>query len=181
MPRSVLWSSPNQSPTHLRRSLACSFLPLVTRPTCVAHSSLLPITRYVAIVKYGCCKSRSGYCTYCIFCKCQRYVANVCLKCFIYFRHMLQQVFYLDVAYVSHICFKCLSRCCIYFTHMLRVFYLDVTIVCFKYFICVRHMLHPSVSYYKYLSHPFLRTKIECIKDSCAPQDMIAHTSRQIT
>jgi hypothetical protein len=31
------------------------------------------------------------------------------------------------------------------------------------------------------LSHPFLRTKIGCIKYSCAPQVMIAHISRQIT
>jgi hypothetical protein len=31
------------------------------------------------------------------------------------------------------------------------------------------------------VSHPFLRTKIGCIKYSCAPQDMIAHISRQIT
>jgi hypothetical protein len=31
------------------------------------------------------------------------------------------------------------------------------------------------------LSHPFLRTKIGCIKYSCAPQDVIAHISRQIT
>jgi ATP-dependent DNA helicase PIF1 len=27
------------------------------------------------------------------------------------------------------------------------------------------------------LSHPFLRTKIGCIKDSCAPQETVAHIS----
>jgi hypothetical protein len=31
------------------------------------------------------------------------------------------------------------------------------------------------------VSHPFLRTKIGCIKDSCAPQETIAHISWQIT
>jgi hypothetical protein len=31
------------------------------------------------------------------------------------------------------------------------------------------------------LSHPFLRTKIGCIKDSCAPQEPVAHISWQIT
>jgi hypothetical protein len=31
------------------------------------------------------------------------------------------------------------------------------------------------------VSHPFLRTKIGCIKDLCAPQEMVAHISRQIT
>jgi hypothetical protein len=28
-----------------------------------------------------------------------------------------------------------------------------------------------------FLSHPFLRTKIGCIKDSCAPQETVAHIS----
>jgi hypothetical protein len=28
-----------------------------------------------------------------------------------------------------------------------------------------------------YLSHPFLRTKIECIKDSCAPQETVIDIS----
>jgi hypothetical protein len=27
------------------------------------------------------------------------------------------------------------------------------------------------------VSHPFLRTKIGCIKDSCAPQEIVAHIS----
>jgi hypothetical protein len=27
------------------------------------------------------------------------------------------------------------------------------------------------------VSHPFLRTKIGCIKDSCAPQETVAHIS----
>jgi hypothetical protein len=51
-----------------------------------------------------------------------------------------------DVAMVAHVCCKslfpmfhlffkrmlqvCLFRCCIYFTHMLRVLYLDVAYVC---------------------------------------------------
>ena len=69
------------------------------------------------------------------FCMCfQCDVASVLKKMFLgdskknIFRRMLQQVFYLDVAYVSHICCKCfirmlhmfhthaasvLSRCCI--------------------------------------------------------------------
>jgi hypothetical protein len=70
------------------------------------------------------------------------YVARVLKKNV--FSHMLQQVFYPDVAYVSHIYYKCfiwmlhifhthvasvLSECCICFTHMLQVFYLDVVYV----------------------------------------------------
>jgi hypothetical protein len=34
------------------------------------------------------------------------------------------------VAMVVHVCCKCLSRCCICFTHMLQIFYLDVAYVC---------------------------------------------------
>jgi hypothetical protein len=52
-----------------------------------------------------------------------------------YFRNMLQQVF--------------LCGCCISFTHMLQVFYLNIAYVShicynciFKCFICVRYMLH---------------------------------------
>jgi hypothetical protein len=43
------------------------------------------------------------------------------------------------------------------------------------------HLAKIQFEYFMMLSHPFLRTKIGCIKDSCVPQDMIAHTSRQIT
>jgi hypothetical protein len=44
------------------------------------------------------------------------YVANVCSQCFIcVFRRMLQE---------------CLSECCICFTHMLEMFYVDVAYVC---------------------------------------------------
>jgi hypothetical protein len=44
------------------------------------------------------------------------YVTKVCYQCFIcVFGHMLQM---------------CLSGCCIYFTHMLHVFYPDVAYVC---------------------------------------------------
>jgi hypothetical protein len=46
-------------------------------------------------------------------------LVHVCCKCLflihLFFRHMLQ---------------VCLSICCICFTHMLRVFYLDVAYVC---------------------------------------------------
>jgi hypothetical protein len=84
---------------------------------------------YVASVLCGCCKSESGCCT------CLAYVASVSdvcskcsSKCFICFRRMLLQVFsccklqpfYLDIAYISHICCKCVQNissvsdiCCI--------------------------------------------------------------------
>ena len=81
-------------------------------------------------------------------------LANVGFKCFRCFRGMLQ-VFYIDVAKVDrdvpyvvmvvHVCckrmflmfhlfFRCmlqvfLSGCCICFTHMLQVFYLNVAYV----------------------------------------------------
>jgi hypothetical protein len=82
------------------------------------------------------------------------YVAIICFKCFSCFRGILQG-FYMDVvkvdrvvAYVAmvvHLCCKrlfsmyhlffrhilqvCLSECCIYFTHMLQMIYLDVAYV----------------------------------------------------
>jgi hypothetical protein len=93
---------------------------------------------YVSSVLYECCKSTSGCCIYC----------NGCIR-------MLQ----VSVPSVSSLFFRrmlqvCLSGCSIYFTHMLQVFYLDVTFVCnsfkvflsvfasasdvcFKYFICI--------------------------------------------
>jgi hypothetical protein len=65
-----------------------------------------------------------------------------CSKCFIWMLHMFH-------TYVASV----LSECCIYFTHMLRVFYLDVAYVShiccnimFQMFICVRRILHLSVS-----------------------------------
>jgi hypothetical protein len=53
-----------------------------------------------------------------------RYVARVCSKCFIYcFRRKLQ---------------VCLSRCCICFTHMLPIFYLDVAYACNDFQVFIR-------------------------------------------
>ena len=54
----------------------------------------------------------------------QTYVATSVLSgCCICFTHMLQlHMFHTHVASI-------LSRCCIYFTHMLQVFYLDVAYV----------------------------------------------------
>jgi hypothetical protein len=100
--------------------------------------------RYVAIVSYGCCKSRSDTCFKCFRDMTQAFIQNissipdVCCK-----------RFDLDAAYVSHIycnnmfqmyhlflvlrCSKCfrvasvLSRCCIYFTYMLQVYITDVS------------------------------------------------------
>jgi hypothetical protein len=72
------------------------------------------------------------------FCLFQWYVAYVLKNVSSVFRRMLQQVFYLDVAYVSH-------TCCKYFIWILHMFHTYVALVCFKYFICVRCMLHPSV------------------------------------
>ena len=82
------------------------------------------------------------------------HVASVYFKYFKFFRGMFQ-VFHTDVAKIDrdvahvaivvHICCKCLflmfhlffytyvaslSGCCIYFTHILQVFYLDVAYVC---------------------------------------------------
>ena len=62
------------------------------------------------------------------------YVAIVCPQCFIcFFRRMLQ---------------ACLSGCCICFTHMLQVFYLDVVYVCnyFQLFLQVFQMHVSNVS-----------------------------------
>jgi hypothetical protein len=69
---------------------------------------------------YGCCKNRSGCCICCNDCTrmLQTSVSNVssafsdvCCKCV-----------YLDVAYISHIFCKCLSRCCICFAMVFNCF-----------------------------------------------------------
>jgi hypothetical protein len=59
------------------------------------------------------------------FCKCfPLYVASILKKYFIYFRHMLQQVFYLDVTYILH-------KCC---NSMYQMFHLCPTHVASKRF-----------------------------------------------
>jgi hypothetical protein len=42
------------------------------------------------------------------------------------------------------------------------------TVCCYRETVCL-----PKAN----VSHPFLRTKIGCIKDSCAPQETVAHIS----
>jgi hypothetical protein len=91
--------------------------------------------RYIAMVTYGCCKSRSECCTCCKFYKCfQMYVASVLKKCFICFRRMLQQVFYLDVANVS----RTYCKCFIWMLHMFHTYVASVLSGCY---ICFTHML----------------------------------------
>jgi hypothetical protein len=70
--------------------------------------------RYVVIVSYECCKSRSKCCICCNGCThmLQRSVPNVSSV----FLDVLLQVY--------------LSGCCIRFTHMSQVFYLDIAYVC---------------------------------------------------
>jgi hypothetical protein len=63
------------------------------------------------------------------------YVVSVCSKCFICFRHILQQVFYLHVAYVSHTCCKCFYPSVAYVSH-----------TCCKCFMCMLHMLHMYIA-----------------------------------
>jgi hypothetical protein len=98
-------------------------------------------------------------------------IASVCSKCFMCFRRLMQAFFYLDVAHVSHICCKStfevfklfqsyvaisvfmlqvasvLSGCCIYFTHMLQVYILNVS---FASDICCIQVFHvASVSCFR--------------------------------
>jgi hypothetical protein len=71
----------------------------------------------------------------------KRYVASVYSKCFIYFSNICYKCVYLDVAYVSSV-FRCFYKCfkrtfevfqmyvssvSSVFTHMLQMFYLDVS------------------------------------------------------
>jgi hypothetical protein len=88
--------------------------------------------RYVATVSYGCCKSRLGRCMCCngwtvcckfLFLMFHLFFLDVCHKCG-----------YLDVAYVSHICYKG-------FIWMLLMFYNG-----FEVFLQVFHMHISSVS-----------------------------------
>jgi hypothetical protein len=103
----------------------------------------------------------------------QRHAASVCSKYFICFRYMLQafvqnvlfvsdiccERFYLDIAYVSHLCYKSLFEMfhifqsyvaiCKYFIWMLHMFHTHIVIVCYKCFICFSRMLHPSVLYFR--------------------------------
>jgi hypothetical protein len=70
------------------------------------------------------------------------HVSSVLFGCCICFTHMFQ-VFYLDVAYVSH---------------MFQVFYLDVAYVshtCFKCFIWILHMYHTSCKCFIWMLHMF--------------------------
>jgi hypothetical protein len=64
---------------------------------------------------------------------------------------MLQQMFYLDVAYFHTHVASVLSRCCIYFTHMLQVFYLHVAYV--------SHMFN-SIFHMFYLCQTYVASKM---------------------
>ena len=83
---------------------------------CFTHmfQVFLMFQRYVAIVSDECCKSRSECCICCNGCTriLQKFVPNV------------SSVF-LDV--LLQVCF---FGCCICFTHILQVFYLDIAYVC---------------------------------------------------
>jgi hypothetical protein len=112
---------------------------------------------------------------------------SICFKCFRCFIGMLQ-VFHMDVAKVDGGCCiccnrcthmlqtsvpnvssvfftrmlqVCLSGCCICFTYMLQVFYLDVAHVCngFKCFSCI----FASVSYTYFKSFIYLQTYVVSI------------------
>jgi hypothetical protein len=102
------------------------------------------------------------------------YVVNVCFKCFRYFRGMLQ-VFHIDVTkvdrgvvYVASVLEACCKRLfkifhllqtyvamCFYvasckcFIWMLHMFHTHISSVCYKYFICFRRRLYPTVSYFR--------------------------------
>ena len=75
---------------------------------------VLVFQMYVARVSYGCCKSRLRCCICCNGCTrmLQASISNVSSV----FSDVCCNCVYLDVAYVSHICFKC-------FILMLRMFY----------------------------------------------------------
>jgi hypothetical protein len=67
------------------------------------------------------------------------YVAGFYSQCFIYyFRHTLQVCLF-DIPYVSHICCKYFSGCCVCFYNRFKYFsgvFTNVSDVCFKCFIC---------------------------------------------
>jgi hypothetical protein len=82
------------------------------------------------------------------------YVASVYFKCFICFFRRMLQVFYLDVAYVSHICLQVfLEGCCICFAMAFQVFldvFTSVSDTYFKYFIFLQmHVAKVSSGYFK--------------------------------
>jgi hypothetical protein len=118
---------------------------------------------YIAIISCGCCKSRSRCCTCCNSCvrMLQRFVFNVSLVFFMYVASM----FYLDVAYVSHICCKCfiwiLCMFCNGFQVFFWCFFASVSEACFKYFhLLFRRMLqvlHLDVSKINWVLHLFRR------------------------
>jgi hypothetical protein len=114
--------------------------------------------RYIAVVSYGCCKSRSEDVAHVV------YVASVseaCCKClfkmFICFQAYVAIVSYLDVAYV--------------FTHMLQQYVLNVSVLCCNFFIWMLHMFHTHVArvypkcfiYFKCMLH----SSVSCCK--CRP------------
>ena len=109
------------------------------------------------------------------------HILSIYFKCFGCFRGMLQ-VFYTDVAKIDrivtmvvHVCCKrlspmfhifsrrglqvCLSRCCICFTHMLQLFYLDVTYVC-----NVFHVFQMFQRYVASVSCRYCKSRSGCCK-----------------
>jgi hypothetical protein len=73
-----------------------------------------------------------------------RLVTSVCSKYFICFRRILQAFFYLNVAYVLHICFRSIFEIFHLFQSYVAisvVFMLLVASVLSEYCICLRHML----------------------------------------
>jgi hypothetical protein len=76
-------------------------------------------------------------------------VVYVCCKRLFPMFHLFLDVFskcvYLDISYVSHICCKCLSGCCVYLQWFLSVFP-NVSDLCFKCFICLQTYVASIVS-----------------------------------
>jgi hypothetical protein len=104
--------------------------------------------RYVVIVSYGYCKSRSGTC-----CKCFRDMTQAFVQNILSIPDICRKRFDLDAAYVSHILQQyvsnvlsilvlCCSKCfhvasCKCFISMLHMFHIYVASVCYRCFISV--------------------------------------------
>ena len=92
---------------HVLMSLRCQVARRCCAESAYCKHMFQVFQRYVVSVSYGCCKSRSGCC---ICCKCFRDMLQGFVQTILCVSDIYCKRFNLDVAYVSHICCKCVFQ-----------------------------------------------------------------------
>jgi len=135
-------------------------------------SVLQVLQTFVASVSCGCCKSRTRCCICCngytpmLFQMFQ--LIQTCSKYFSWFRRMLH-VFYLCVAYVSHLCCKCFIRMLHMFSHICCICFAMATHVFFS---CFRCMLQVFQLFRTYVANVSSRL--------CKSRSCVTHVIRRL-